>query len=633
MSRVLITGAGPAGLTAAYELSKLGLQPTVLEADDQVGGLSRTVNYRGYRFDIGGHRFFSKVPLINELWEEILREDFLVRPRLSRIYYRERFFDYPLKAANALAGLGPIEALLIGLSYTKARLFPHAEETNFEQWVSNRFGDRLYQIFFKTYTEKVWGIPCTEISADWAAQRIKNLSLREALRSALLGSKRGEDGEIITTLIDQFNYPRFGPGMMWERCKDLLAARGHETVEGVRVERVRHRRGRVECVYGRTTAGELAEFGAEHFISTMPLRELIHALDPPPPDEVIAAANRLRYRDYLTVVLIVKREDVFPDNWIYIHSPEVKMGRIQNYKNWSPEMTPDPSRTSLGLEYFLWEKDEEWDWPQERLIKLGVQECVQIGIVEPSEVEDGTVVRMKKAYPVYDQHYHESLAIIRNYLESLSNLQTVGRNGLHRYNNQDHSMLTAVYAARNIVGEQNDVWSVNTEMEYHEEGATRRQGDGAMERQGDGATERKTIRDPQSAIGDRLTPARVTTPAMAPDDAPDELIDAVFAKLDPVALGVALSVVSGLTLFLASATLLFKGGKNVGLRLRLLGNFLIGFEMTWTGALIGAVEVGIGAFALGYLVAWGRNWLLAAYGYLVARRAEAKARRDLLDKI
>ncbi|MGH9934926.1 MAG: NAD(P)/FAD-dependent oxidoreductase [Blastocatellia bacterium] len=499
MSRVLITGAGPAGLTAAYELSKLGLQPTVLEADDQVGGLSRTVNYRGYRFDIGGHRFFSKVPLINELWEEILREDFLVRPRLSRIYYRERFFDYPLKAANALAGLGPVEAFLIGLSYTKARLFPHAEETNFEQWVSNRFGDRLYQIFFKTYTEKVWGIPCAEISADWAAQRIKNLSLREALRSALLGSKRNEDGEIITTLIDQFNYPRFGPGMMWERCKDLLAARGHETVEGVRVERVRHRHGRVECVYGRRATGESAEFGAEHFISTMPLRELIHALDPPPPDEVIAAANRLRYRDYLTVVLIVKREEVFPDNWIYIHSPEVKMGRIQNYKNWSPEMTPDPSRTSLGLEYFLWEKDEEWDWPRERLVKLGVEECVRIGIVEPSEVEDGTVVRMKKAYPVYDQSYHESLAIIRNYLESFSNLQTVGRNGLHRYNNQDHSMLTAVYAARNIVGEQNDVWSVNTEMEYHE---TERRRDGETERRRDGEKDnpQSAVRNPQSAI-------------------------------------------------------------------------------------------------------------------------------------
>lgn len=612
MSRVLITGAGPAGLTAAYELSKLGLRPTVLEADDQVGGLSRTVNYRGYRFDIGGHRFFSKVPLINELWDEILREDFLVRPRLSRIYYRERFFDYPLKAANALAGLGPVEAFLIGLSYTKARLFPHAEETNFEQWVSNRFGDRLYQIFFKTYTEKVWGIPCAEISADWAAQRIKNLSLREAIRSALLGSGRAADGQIITTLIEQFNYPRFGPGMMWERCKDLLAARGHETVGGVRVERVRHRHGRVECVYGRTSAGELAEFGAEHFISTMPLRELIHALDPPPPDEVIEAANRLRYRDYLTVVLIVKREAVFPDNWIYIHAPEVKMGRIQNYKNWSPEMVPDPSRTSLGLEYFLWEKDEEWQWPHERLIELGVKECVRIGLADPSEVEDGTVVRMKKAYPVYDQHYHESLAVIRNYLESFSNLQTVGRNGLHRYNNQDHSMLTAVYAARNIAGEQNDVWSVNTEMEYHEEARVKEGSSGSM--------------------GDRLTPSRVE-PVAVPDTVPDELIEAVFAKLDPVALGAALGAVGAIILFLASAALIIKGGDVIGPNLSLLGHYLIGFNVTWAGAFLGAGEAGAGGFALGYLVAWLRNWLLAAYAYLARRRAEAKAQRDLLDKI
>lgn len=612
MSRVLITGAGPAGLTAAYELSKLGLRPTVLEADDQVGGLSRTVNYRGYRFDIGGHRFFSKVPLINELWDEILREDFLVRPRLSRIYYRERFFDYPLKAANALAGLGPVEAFLIGLSYTKARLFPHAEETNFEQWVSNRFGDRLYQIFFKTYTEKVWGIPCAEISADWAAQRIKNLSLREAIRSALLGSGRAADGQIITTLIEQFNYPRFGPGMMWERCKDLLAARGHETVGGVRVERVRHRHGRVECVYGRTSAGELAEFGAEHFISTMPLRELIHALDPPPPDEVIEAANRLRYRDYLTVVLIVKREAVFPDNWIYIHAPEVKMGRIQNYKNWSPEMVPDPSRTSLGLEYFLWEKDEEWRWPHERLIELGVKECVRIGLADPSEVEDGTVVRMKKAYPVYDQHYHESLAVIRNYLESFSNLQTVGRNGLHRYNNQDHSMLTAVYAARNIAGEQNDVWSVNTEMEYHEEARVKEGSSGSM--------------------GDRLTPSRVE-PVAVPDTVPDELIEAVFAKLDPVALGAALGAVGAIILFLASAALIIKGGDVIGPNLSLLGHYLIGFNVTWAGAFLGAGEAGAGGFALGYLVAWLRNWLLAAYAYLARRRAEAKAQRDLLDKI
>jgi len=419
--------------------------------------------------------------------------------------------------------------------------------------------------------------------------------------------------------------------MMWERCKDLLAARGHETVEGVRVERVRHKLGRVECVYGRTAEGGPVEFGAEHFISTAPLRELIHSLDPPAPPDVMAAANRLRYRDYLTVVLIVKREAVFPDNWIYVHSPEVRMGRIQNYKNWSPEMTPDPSRTSLGLEYFLWEKDDEWEWSHGRLIELGVKECARIGLVEPSEVEDGTVVRMKKAYPVYDQSYHESLAIIRNYLESFSNLQTVGRNGLHRYNNQDHSMLTAIYAARNIAGERNDVWSVNTEMEYHEDGETVRKREGQTRRRGDGERDnpQPAIRNPQSATGDRLTPSRVTTRGMTPD----EIIEVAFAKLDPVALGAALSVVSALTIFLASATLLLKGGPEVGPTLRLLGHYLIGFDVTWTGAMIGAVEAGIGAFALGYLFAWCRNWLLEAYAHLARRRAEARAQRDLLDKI
>ena len=469
MSKVLIAGAGPAGLTAAYELSKLGLRSTVLEADHQVGGLSRTVNYRGYRFDIGGHRFFSKVPVINERWQEILGEDFLLRPRLSRIYYREHFFDYPLKALNALTGLGPVEAVRIALSYLQARLFPHREETNFEQWVTNRFGSRLYQIFFKTYTEKVWGLPCMEIAADWAAQRIKNLTLREALRQALASNGRAQDGQIITSLIEQFQYPRLGPGMMWERCQERLAEQGHDTIGGIRVERIRHHHGRVESVSGRTSAGQLMEFSGEHFISTMPLRELIQALDPLPPEEVQRAASHLRYRDFLTVVLIVNRASVFPDNWIYIHSPEVKMGRIQNYKNWSPQMVPDASRTSLGLEYFLWEKDEEWQWSDERLIELGIKECAHLGLLDPSEVEDGTVVRMKKAYPIYDQHYQASLATLRRYLETFSNLQTVGRNGLHRYNNQDHSMLTAIYAAHNITGEKNDVWSVNTEMEYHEE--------------------------------------------------------------------------------------------------------------------------------------------------------------------
>jgi protoporphyrinogen oxidase len=612
MPNAVIVGAGPAGLTAAYELSKLGIGSTVLEADRQVGGLSRTVNYRGYRFDIGGHRFFTKVPLINELWTEILGEDFLLRPRLSRIHYRGHFFDYPLKATNALAGLGPIEALIVGMSFGKAKLFPHAEETNLEQWVSNRFGHRLYEIFFKTYTEKVWGIPCNEISADWAAQRIKNLSLPEAVKNALFGNGKAKNGEIITTLIEQFNYPRYGPGMMWERCEELLREKGNETVRGIKVEEIRHRHGRVECVYGRTHEGEFVEFGGDEFISTMPLRSLIRVLSPAAPDEVLEAANKLRYRDYLTVVLIAKREKVFPDNWIYIHSPEVKMGRIQNYKNWSPYMVPDPSKSSLGLEYFLWDKDEEWNWSRDRLVELGIEECAKINLIERDEIEDGTVVRMKKAYPVYDRDYQDSLATIQNYLETIANLQTVGRNGLHRYNNQDHSMLTAVYAARNIVGEKNDVWSVNTEMEYHEEARVK-------------VSESKppiVEQSPVTAAGDRMVPRRLT---------PEELIEAAFAKLDAVALGVAVGIVTGVTLFIATIALLLKGGPVVGPTLSLLNNVLLGFRVSVPGAVIGLVEACVGGFMLGYLFATLRNVGIDAYAWLLQRRAMAESERSLLD--
>ena len=608
----VIIGAGPAGLTAAYELGKRGVTSTVLEASDQVGGISKTVSYRGYRFDIGGHRFFSKVPLINELWHEILGEEFLLRPRISRIYYNQHFFDYPLQPMNALAGLGPLESLLIGLSYVKAKFFHIHDEKTFEQWVSNRFGYRLYSIFFKAYTEKVWGIPCSEISADWAAQRIKNLSLKEAVRNALFGAKHGTDGSMLTSLIEQFHYPRFGPGMMWERCRSLIESQGSQTVQGVKVERIQHRHGRVDCVSGRSASGEMLEYDGRHFVSTMPLRDLIHALDPLPPDQVLKAAQGLRYRDYLTVVLVVDRESVFPDNWLYVHSPEVKLGRIQNYKNWSPYMVPDPSRTSLGLEYFLWDKDEEWSWPQERLIELGVRECAQIGLIDPREVKDGTVVRMEKAYPVYDQTYQESVATIRQYLETFSNLQTIGRNGLHRYNNQDHSMLTGVYAAGNILGERHDVWSVNTEKEYHEE-----------------------ERVAQPSAGDRLVPTRVNVSGGEAiiEESEDEVIEVAFAKIDPLALGVAVGIVSGLGIFMASAILLLRSGPVIGPTLSLLGNYLFGFEVTWTGAVIGLFEAGMSGFAVGALAAGLRNLAFKVYAKIVRWLEERDDRRHLLDKM
>jgi protoporphyrinogen oxidase len=605
---VVIIGAGPAGLTTAYELAKNGLPSTLLEAGRQVGGISQTVSYKNFRFDIGGHRFFSKVPMVNELWHEILGDNFLLRPRISRIFYNNKFFDYPLKATNALAGLGPVESLLVGFSYAKTKMFPSPNEDNFEQWVINRFGTRLYRIFFKTYTEKVWGIPCSEISADWAAQRIKNLSLKEAVLNALLGPR---NEKIVTSLIEEFHYPRFGPGMMWERCEELVRGYGSQTLKGIKVERIRHRYGRVECVSGRTETGERLDFEGSHFVSTMPLRELIAAMDPQPPEKVVQAAQGLRYRDYLTVVLVVNRESVFPDNWIYIHSPEVKMGRMQNYKNWSPYMVPDLSRTSLGLEYFLWGKDEEWTWSNDRLIELGVRECAQIGIIHPREVEDGTVVRMEKAYPVYDHQYLAQVQTVRQYLETLTNFQTIGRNGLHRYNNQDHSMVTGVYAAGNIMGGNHDVWSVNTEKEYHEEGKS----------------------TPVNA-GDRMVPARVQVTVEEPFmEAEEELIEIVFARLDPVALGVAVGTVSGLVIFFATAILVIKGGPVVGPTLSLLGNFLYGFDVTWGGALVGLLEGGMVGFGIGYLGASFRNWGMKAYAQFMRWRAEAAPRRNLLDKI
>jgi protoporphyrinogen oxidase len=477
----IIIGGGPAGLTAAWELGRQGASATVLEASSAMGGLARTASHRGFLFDIGGHRFFSKHPEINAIWQEVLGEAFLERPRLSRIHYRGHFFDYPLRPMNALAGLGLFESLRIIASYAAAHLKRGQPERSFEDWVGHRFGHRLYEIFFKTYTEKVWGMPCREISADWASQRIKDLSLSKALLNAFTGQNGRGGKPVTTTLIDRFHYPRLGPGMMWEHMRDAILAQGNGVAPQVRVGAVCHRHGRVECVHGRGADGERTEFEGSHFISSMALRDLILGLDPPPPDEVLRAAHALRYRDFLSVVLVVDRAEVFPDNWIYIHSPEVKLGRIQNYKNWSPHMVPDPAKTALGLEYFLWDSDPEWNWPDEQLIDLGIRECARLGLIRPGEVSGGTVVRAEMAYPIYDHDYRRWLRVIRDYLAHFENLQTIGRNGQHRYNNMDHSMLTGLYAARNMLGAMPplDVWSVNAEASYHEEGGM--EGSGVLE--------------------------------------------------------------------------------------------------------------------------------------------------------
>ena len=464
-AQVVVVGAGPAGLTAAFALAERGASVTVLEKDVRPGGIARTEAYKGFLFDIGGHRFFTKEPEVNRLWQQWLGPEFLRRPRQSRIFYDGRFFHYPLRAFNALFGLGLWQSVRILASYLQARLRPSPVEDTFEQWVSNRFGRRLYEIFFKTYTEKVWGIPCSEIRAEWAAQRIKGLSLPAAIRNALLPPK----GEVIKTLIEEFDYPRRGPGQMWERVVDLVRARGQRVDFLTDVVAIRHRGGRVTEVVSRAGDGREAAHPATHVISSMPLQELILKLDPAPPAGIVAAARRLAYRDFLTVVLIVDRETLFTDNWIYVHSAGVRVGRIQNFKNWSPEMVPDPRATSLGLEYFCQEGDALWTMADADLIALGARELEAIGLARAAEVRDGAVVRQPKAYPIYDAEYGACLDTIKAWLTGLAGLQTIGRNGLHKYNNQDHSMLTALRAVDNIDGGSHDLWAINTERSYHEE--------------------------------------------------------------------------------------------------------------------------------------------------------------------
>lgn len=463
--RVIIIGAGPAGLTAAYELCKHSVPAVVLEADSVVGGIARTVNYKGYSFDIGGHRFYTQWDEVQKIWEEILGDSFLLRPRLSRIYYRKKFFSYPLVAKNALFGLGLLEALRTVASYLRARLSPSPQEENLEQWLCNRFGRRLFENFFKTYTEKVWGIPCSEIHAEWAARRIRGLSLASALRNALWRRKRPG----AKTLMNEFHYPERGPGQMWETLAARLRARNYPVLTDHRVVRIRHRNGKLT---GLTTAGPEGEkhFEGTDFISSAPLREVIDCLEEPAPEEVRRAASRLRYRDFLIVSLIINRKDVVPDNWVYVHDPSVRVGRIQNFKNWSPAMVPDPNKTCLGMEYFVFKDDDLWSSADAQLIDLAGKEIAQLGLVRPEEIEDGVVVRMPKAYPVYDRGYLEEVNTIRHYVEqNLTNLQLVGRNGMHKYNNQDHSMMTALGAARNILGAHCDLWAINTEPEYQEE--------------------------------------------------------------------------------------------------------------------------------------------------------------------
>ncbi len=458
---VAVLGGGPAGLTAGYLLAKRNVPVIVFESTDQVGGIAKTEVRDGFRFDLGGHRFFTKSKEVNDLWHEVLNEEFLLRPRLSRIYWNGKFLQYPLEGMDVVRKLGPVELTRAGLSYLRALLKPKGAEEDLESWVSNRFGKRLYELFFKSYTEKVWGVPCSELRAEWAAQRIKGLSFFSAAKAAFFGNR----GNKIKSLISEFHYPRFGPGQMWETMADEIIAAGGEIRMNTPVTQLDSEEGRVVAVHA---GGERIE--CSEVISSLPLRLTVGITEPGAPAPVQEAARGLRYRDFLTVALIIDGEDLFPDNWIYIHEPSVRVGRIQNFRSWSPWMVPDPSKASVGLEYFCFQGDDLWDMDDEGLVALATREIEALGLASADKVERGFVTRVPLAYPMYDADYAERVAAIRAWLEGFSNLQQVGRNGLHRYNNSDHSMLTSIRAVENILDDgHHDLWAVNAESVYHEE--------------------------------------------------------------------------------------------------------------------------------------------------------------------
>jgi protoporphyrinogen oxidase len=459
---VIILGAGPAGLTAAYELSKKRVPSILLEQDGVVGGLARTVEYKGYRFDIGGHRFYTKLPLIEKIWKDILGDDLLVRPRLSRIYFHSKFFHYPLEPWNAFAGLGPVEALRCLASFVRSHVSPSLPEDDLETWVSNRFGRRLFETFFKTYTEKVWGLPCREIRSDWGRQRIRDLSLFTLVWHSIAGNKK--KGATPKTLARRFFYPRRGPGMMWSGMREIVERQGARVVFHAPVEEILWERGRVTAVRAGGTV-----YPGDHFISSIPIAELIALLKPEPPPELQQALGCFHYRGFITVAVIVRGKDLFPDNWIYIHDPAVAVGRIQNFNNWSPEMAPDSSTTCLGLEYFCQPGDALWALSDEQLAAQAKRELTHLGLIGGSAILDAKVVRVPKAYPVYDNFYQNGLRLVRQFLETTPNLQLVGRNGMHRYNNQDHSMLTGILAARNAMGASYNLWDLVIDSGYLEE--------------------------------------------------------------------------------------------------------------------------------------------------------------------
>ncbi len=589
--QVVVIGGGPAGLTAAYQLAQRDIQPIVLEKLDKVGGIARTENYKGYHFDMGGHRFYTKSEEVNRFWQEVLADEFLLRPRLSRIYYKNKFFNYPIKLWNALTGLGPWEGFLIGMSYLRWHLFPYREEDTFEQWVTNRFGKRLFETFFKEYTEKVWGISCSELKAEWAAQRIKDLSLKTAVLNMFF-----KPSKTIKTLIEEFHYPRRGPGMLWTAVKDRIESQGGQVNLNSNVVAINREGNRITSVEIEQN-GERQTVAGTDFISSMPITQFISWLNPAPPRQVLEAAHSLSYRDFLTVCLVINKKELFPDNWIYIHEPDVKVGRIQNFKNWSPDMVPDQNKTSLGMEYFCNEGDEYWCMSDADLIELGKQEIAKIGLAKYEDIIEGVVFRVEKTYPVYNGNYTHHMEVIKSYVSGFDNFQTIGRNGLHRYNNQDHAMLTGMLAVRNILdGEQNNLWAVNAEQAYLEEFDTEN---------------------------------KVKTDKVI--DAVQGALAHVFPKLHPTALGLAVGTVAGFILFSATWISFLQGRGESQTYLALLNQIFPGYEINALGSVLGLFYGFLTGFLTGWFFAFLRNAATAFYISSNFRSAQQGALRQFFD--
>jgi protoporphyrinogen oxidase len=572
---VIIIGAGPAGLTAAYALVKRGVRPLLLEKAATIGGLARTETYRGYRFDIGGHRFFTKNEQIERLWKHILGKDFLKVSRLSRIHFDNRYINYPLNFFNVLSNLGFIEGALILMSYLKTRIHFRSEETNFEQWATARFGKRLYEKFFKSYTEKVWGIPCHQIRSDWAAQRIRGLSLTSVLTKAILGKS------VSKSLISEFHYPALGPGMMWQRLQKMVEDQGGRFRVNSEVVHIQRRGTCIESVTIRE-GEQKTEIAGRHFISSMPLTALFACIHPQPDDAVIKATMMLTYRAFILVGLIIDRKHLFPDQWIYIHSPQVQVGRIQNFKNWSHAMVPDPEMTSLGMEYFCSEGSALWNMTDTELVHFASRELSVLGLAHPDDVITGFVTRQPNAYPVYDHAYDSTIKTPREFLQSIKNLQTIGRNGLHRYSNMDFAMLTGLIAAQNILGENHDLWELNEAEDY--------------------------FKNREAAESEQIHA--------------EKILARTFAKMDRFAFGVALGTVSGLLFFLATVWLVIKGGEVVGPNLQLLSQYFFGYTVTVRGAFIAFGYGFLWGALFGWLFAGLRNLLFAAYIYQVKKRSD-----------